>query len=185
MLPEIRIILHTSKGDIDATLHPDKAPVTAANFLNLAHRKFYDGLSFHRVVPRFVIQGGDPLGTGSGGPGYRFENEIHGGLSHQQVGVLAMANAGVNTNGSQFYITIDDLHPGHIEMLDRNYTIFGEVTHGLEVAKKIVQGDRITSIDVLESTNALFTDQKARLTEWNSVLDRKFGRRLGPAPQVN
>src|SRR5271169_6291701 len=123
MLTDIRIVIHTTKGDIDATLFPSKAPVTAANFLNLASRKFYDGLTFHRVVPRFVIQGGDPLGTGTGGPGYRFENEINASLSHENVGVLAMANAGPDTNGSQFYVTIDSLGPGHVKMLDGNYSM--------------------------------------------------------------
>ena len=84
MLNDIRIIIHTAKGDMEATLFPSKAPVTTANFLNLASRKFYDGLTFHRVVPRFVIQGGDPVGTGSGGPGYRFENEVHPSLVPRQ-----------------------------------------------------------------------------------------------------
>jgi peptidyl-prolyl cis-trans isomerase B (cyclophilin B) len=184
MLQDIRIILHTSKGDIEATLHPAKAPVTVANFLNLAHRKFYDGLTFHRVVPRFVIQGGDPLGTGAGDPGYRFENEVHGELSHKQVGVLAMANAGPNTNGSQFYITIDALHPKHIDMLDQGYTIFGVVTGGLDVAQNITQGDQINSVEILDRTDAVFTNQKSRLAQWNSILDKKFGRRLSPAPQT-
>ena len=92
MLKDIRIVIHTVKGDIEATTFPAKAPVTTANFLNLASRKFYDGLSFHRVVPRFVIQGGDPEGTGRGGPGYKFENEIDSSLSHLNVGTLAMAN---------------------------------------------------------------------------------------------
>ncbi len=184
MLQDVRIILHTSKGDIEATLHPAHAPVASANFLNLAYRKFYDGLTFHRVVPRFVVQGGDPQGTGSGGPGYQFENEIHGKKSHRQTGVLAMANAGPDTNGSQFYITIDALQAGHVDMLDSSYTIFGSVTKGLDVAQKIAKGDRITSVDVLDSPDALFADQKARLAKWNPVLDKKFGKRLGPAPTV-
>jgi peptidyl-prolyl cis-trans isomerase B (cyclophilin B) len=178
MLTDIRIVIHTAKGDIDATLFPSEAPVTAANFLNLASRKFYDGLAFHRVVPRFVIQGGDPLGTGSGGPGYRFENEINGSLSHESVGVLAMANAGRDTNGSQFYITIDSLGPEHVKMLDGSYSIFGQVTKGLEVTKKIAQGDKIQSIDVVDSTEALFTRLEARLNEWNKTLDKKFGNVL-------
>ena len=176
MLTDIRIVIHTAKGDIDATLFPSKAPVTTANFLNLASRKFYDGLTFHRVVPRFVIQGGDPLGTGSGGPGYRFENEIDASLSHESVGVLAMANAGPDTNGSQFYITIDSLSPQHVEMLDGSYSIFGQVTNGLDVAKKIAQGDKIQSIDVIDSTAALFTAQETRLKEWSKTLDKKFGK---------
>jgi peptidyl-prolyl cis-trans isomerase B (cyclophilin B) len=181
MLNDIRIIIHTAKGDIDATLFPSKAPVTAANFLNLATRKFYDGLTFHRVVPHFVIQGGDPLGTGSGGPGYRFENEVDASLSHEKVGVLAMANAGPDTNGSQFYVTIDTLRPEQVKLLDGSYSIFGQVTRGLDIATKIVQGDKIQSIDVLDSTEDLFAAQQARLTEWNKILDQKFGKRLTSA----
>jgi peptidyl-prolyl cis-trans isomerase B (cyclophilin B) len=182
MLNDIRIVIHTSKGDIEATLFPAKAPVTAANFLNLASRKFYDGLTFHRVVPRFVIQGGDPLGTGSGGPGYRFENEVHDSLSHVNVGALAMANAGPDTNGSQFYVTIDSLKKEHVTMLDGSYSIFGQVTKGLDVATKIAQGDKIESIDVLDSSDALFAEQNKRLKEWNKILDQKFGKKLAPAP---
>jgi peptidyl-prolyl cis-trans isomerase B (cyclophilin B) len=182
MLTDIRIVIHTGKGDIDATLFPSKAPVTAANFLNLASRKFYDGLTFHRVVPRFVIQGGDPLGTGTGGPGYQFENETNASLSHENVGVLAMANAGPGTNGSQFYVTIDSLRPEHIKMLDGSYSIFGQVTKGFDVTKKIAQSDKIQSIDVLDSTEALFKAQAARLKEWNKILDKKFGNRLASAP---
>jgi peptidyl-prolyl cis-trans isomerase B (cyclophilin B) len=181
MLNDIRIIIHTAKGDIDATLFPSKAPVTAANFLNLATRKFYDGLTFHRVVPHFVIQGGDPLGTGSGGPGYRFENEVDASVSHEKVGVLAMANAGPDTNGSQFYVTIDTLRPEQVKLLDGSYSIFGQVTRGLDIATKIVQGDKIQSIDVLDSTEDLFAAQRARLTEWNKILDQKFGKRLTSA----
>jgi peptidyl-prolyl cis-trans isomerase B (cyclophilin B) len=182
MLNDIRIIIHTAKGDMEATLFPAKAPVTAANFLNLATRKFYDGLTFHRVVPRFVIQGGDPAGTGSGGPGYRFENEVHPTLSHVNVGALAMANAGPNTNGSQFYVTIEALGPAHVKMLDGSYSIFGQVTKGLDVSTKIAQGDKIQSIDILDSTDELFAEQKARLKEWKKTLDQKFGKKLAPAP---
>jgi peptidyl-prolyl cis-trans isomerase B (cyclophilin B) len=180
MLHDIRILIRTAKGDIEATLYPSKAPVTTANFLNLAARRFYHGLTFHRVVPHFVIQGGDPLGTGTGGPGYRFENETHPSVSHSIVGVIAMANAGPNTNGSQFYITIDSLSPEHVKMLDDSYTIFGQVTKGHEVSAKIAVGDKIDSIEILDSTEALFIEQKARLKEWNKMLDRKFGNRLRP-----
>jgi peptidyl-prolyl cis-trans isomerase B (cyclophilin B) len=181
MLNDIRIVIHTAKGDIEATLFPSKAPLTAANFLNLASRKFYDGLTFHRVVPRFVIQGGDPVGTGSGGPGYRFENEVHPSLSHVNIGSLAMANAGPNTNGSQFYVTIESLSPEHVKMLDGSYSIFGQVTGGLEVTTKIAQGDKIQSVDILDSTDDLFAEQKMRLKEWNKILDQKFGKKLAPA----
>jgi peptidyl-prolyl cis-trans isomerase B (cyclophilin B) len=184
MLKDIRILIHTDLGDIEATLFPSKAPVTSANFLNLASRKFYNGLTFHRVVPQFVIQGGDPLGTGTGGPGYRFENETHPSVSHASVGVMAMANAGPNTNGSQFYITIDSLRPEHVKMLDGSYTIFGQVTKGNDVASKIAVGDKIESIEILDSPEALFSEQKARLKEWNKVLDRRFGNRLEPPMEV-
>jgi len=180
MLNDIRILIHTAKGNIEATLYPAKAPVTTANFLNLASRRFYDGLTFHRVVPRFVIQGGDPLGTGAGGPGYRFENETDPSVSHATVGVMAMANAGPNTNGCQFYITIDSLRPEHVKALDANYSIFGRVTKGNDVALKIAVGDKIESIEILDSPEALFTEQRVRLKEWNKVLDQKFGSRLGP-----
>jgi peptidyl-prolyl cis-trans isomerase B (cyclophilin B) len=182
MLNDIRIVIHTVKGDIEATLFPSKASVTSANFLNLASRKFYDGLTFHRVVPGFVIQGGDPAGTGSGGPGYRFENEVHPTLSHVNIGALAMANAGPNTNGSQFYVTIESLRPEHVKTLDGSYSIFGQVTQGLEVTTKIARGDKIQSVDVLDSTEELFTEQKARLKEWNKILDQTFGKKLAPSP---
>src|SRR3984957_10302469 len=180
MLNDVRIVIHTAKGDIEATLFPAKAPVTTANFLNLASRKFYDGLTFHRVVPRFVIQGGDPLGSGSGGPGYRFENEVHDSLSHVNVGSLAMANAGPNTNGSQFYVTIDPLQKEHVKMLDGSYSIFGQVTKGLDVTKQIAQGDKIESIEILDPTTELFAEQKTRLKDWNGILDKKFGKKLSP-----
>jgi peptidyl-prolyl cis-trans isomerase B (cyclophilin B) len=183
MLNDIRIIVHTAKGDMEATLFPSKAPVTTANFLNLASRKFYDGLTFHRIVPRFVIQGGDPQGTGSGGPGYRFENEVHPSLSHLTVGSLAMANAGPNTNGSQFYVTIDSLSPEHVKMLDGSYSIFGQVTKGMEVATKIAKGDKIQAIEILDSTDELFAEQKKRLKDWNKILDQKFGDKLTAASE--
>jgi peptidyl-prolyl cis-trans isomerase B (cyclophilin B) len=181
MLNDIRIIVHTAKGDLEATLIPADAPVATANFLNLARRKFYDGLIFHRVVPAFVIQGGDPAGTGRGDPGYRFENEPRKSLSHETVGVLAMANAGPNTNGSQFYVTLAPLNPTHVKMLDEGYTIFGRLTEGIEIANQIAQGDKITSITILDPVEPLFQNQKERLQEWNQVLDRKFGSRLAPS----
>ena len=182
MLNDIRIVIHTAKGDIDITLFPEKAPLAVANFLNLSLRKFYDGLNFHRVVSRFVIQGGDPEGSGRGGPGYQFKNEIDASLSHATVGVMAMANAGPNTNGSQFYITLEALPTGHVQMLDGSYSIFGQVTKGVDVANKIRQGDKITSVEVLDPVDALFTAQNKQLAEWDRILDRKFGGRLAPIP---
>jgi peptidyl-prolyl cis-trans isomerase B (cyclophilin B) len=180
MLNDIRIIIHTAKGDLEATLIPADAPIATANFLNLAQRKFYDGLIFHRVVPAFVIQGGDPAGTGRGDPGYRFENEPRKSLSHETVGVLAMANAGPDTNGSQFYVTLAPLNPMHVKMLDDGYTIFGRLSKGIDIANQIVQADKINSVTILDPVEPLFQNQKERLQEWNKVLDRKFGSRIAP-----
>ena len=185
MLNDIRIIIHTAKGDIAATLFPQKTPVTVANFLNLALRKFYDGLTFHRVVPKFVIQGGDPEGRGSGGPGYRFKNEIDPSLTLAAVGVLAMANAGPHTNGSQFYITLETLQAGHVQMLDGSYSVFGQVTQGIDIANKIGMGDKIDSIEVLDSVDALFTAERTQIAEWNKILDRKFAGRLVSGPAIS
>lgn len=167
-MQDIRIILTTSKGNIEATLQPSKAPVTVANFLNLSKRGFYNGITFHRVIKQFMIQGGDPTGTGSGGPGYRFEDEVKSGLKHDRPGIFSMANAGPGTNGSQFFIT-------HVPTphLDGRHTVFGFVTKGQDVVDAIVQGDKIEKIEVLDSTDDLFTAQKKRITEWNTALDRK------------
>ena len=120
-MPDIRIIVKTSKGDIEGTLYPSKTPVTVANFLNLAKRGYYDGITFHRVIPDFMIQGGDPTGTGRGGPGYTFEDECRPDLKHDKPGVFSMANTGRPvTNGSQFFIT-------HVPTpwLDGKHTVFG------------------------------------------------------------
>jgi cyclophilin family peptidyl-prolyl cis-trans isomerase len=128
--------LHTSEGAIELELFPDDAPKTVDNFTRLAGEGFYDGLIFHRVIPDFMIQGGDPTGTGSGGPGYQFEDEIN---EHKvERGALAMANAGPNTNGSQFFIVTTDAAP----WLDGKHTVFGQVTKGQDVADKISQVDR-------------------------------------------
>jgi cyclophilin family peptidyl-prolyl cis-trans isomerase len=128
--------LHTSEGAIELELFPDDAPKTVDNFTRLAGEGFYDGLIFHRVIPDFMIQGGDPTGTGSGGPGYQFEDEIN---EHKvERGALAMANAGPNTNGSQFFIVTTDAAP----WLDGKHTVFGQVIKGQDVADKISQVDR-------------------------------------------
>ena len=123
--------LHTNHGPIALELFPDEAPKTVENFTKLARDGFYDGLIFHRVIPDFMIQGGDPTGTGSGGPGYSFEDEFN---EHEVVrGALAMANAGPNTNGSQFFIVTADACP----WLDGKHTVFGRVTDGMDVVDKI------------------------------------------------
>jgi len=162
---DIDIVLHTSKGDIEVTLLATKTPVTVANFLNLTKRGYYDGLTFHRVIANFMIQGGDPTGTGRGGPGYQFEDEIHPALRHTRAGLLSMANAGRGTNGSQFFVTHNAT-----PWLDGKHTIFGKVTKGQSVVDSIQQGATINSIDVLGSTDALFRDQQQRIAQWNTAL---------------
>ncbi|MFQ5967039.1 MAG: peptidylprolyl isomerase [Acidimicrobiia bacterium] len=126
--------LHTSEGDISIDFYPADAPQTVNNFVFLARDGYFDDVIFHRIVPGFVIQGGDPTGTGSGGPGYRFEDEFHSRTSYDR-GIVAMANAGPNTNGSQFFICLDDVG------LPNQYTIFGEVTDGMEVVDTIARAD--------------------------------------------
>jgi cyclophilin family peptidyl-prolyl cis-trans isomerase len=128
--------LHTSEGKIELELYPDDAPKTVANFEKLSRDGFYEGVIFHRVIPDFMIQGGDPTGTGMGGPGYEFEDEFN---EHRVVrGALAMANAGPNTNGSQFFILTAEATP----WLDGKHTVFGRVTSGMDVVDRISQLDR-------------------------------------------
>lgn len=165
MSSDIRIILKTSKGDIHGTIFAGEVPVTAANFLNLAGRKYYDGVAFHRVIANFMIQGGDPTGTGAGGPGYRFEDEFRPHLKHDKPGVFSMANAGPGTNGSQFFIT--HLPTPH---LDGRHSVFGQVTAGQEVVNSIAQGDRILAIGILDPTDDLFAAQSKRIAQWNASL---------------
>ncbi|WP_343221561.1 peptidylprolyl isomerase [Oceaniferula flava] len=165
---DIRIVMSTDKGDIEATLTASKTPVTVANFLNLAKRGYYDGITFHRVIPNFMIQGGDPTGTGRGGPGYRFGDEFHPELKHDSAGIFSMANAGPGTNGSQFFITHNAT-----PHLNGKHSVFGKVTKGQDVVNKIARGDKIKSIKVLDSTDALFKAQKANLDQWNTVLGPK------------
>ena len=162
---DIDIVMHTSKGDIEATLFATKTPVTVANFLNLTKRGYYDGLTFHRVIPDFMIQGGDPTGTGRGGPGYQFEDEIHPALRHTRAGLFSMANSGPRTNGSQFFITHNAT-----PWLDGKHTVFGKVNKGQKVVDAIQKGATINSIDVLDSTDALFIEQKQRIDQWNAAL---------------
>ena len=131
--------LHTNHGAIDIELYPDDAPKTVENFVKLAGDGFYDGVIFHRVIPDFMIQGGDPTGTGSGGPGYTFEDEAND--KRVERGALAMANAGPNTNGSQFFIVTTDAAP----WLDGKHTVFGRVTNGMDVVDAISAVDRDSS----------------------------------------
>jgi peptidyl-prolyl cis-trans isomerase B (cyclophilin B) len=167
VVSDIRVVLKTSKGDIAGTIFASKVPMTAANFLNLASKGYYDGLTFHRVIPDFMIQGGDPEGSGRGGPGYRFADEFAPGLRHSKPGIFSMANAGPGTNGSQFFIT-------HVatDWLDLRHSVFGEVTEGMGVVNRIARGDKIEKIEILDSTDALFAAQAENLAKWNAVLKR-------------
>ena len=154
----------TDRGPIKLELYPDKAPLTVANFVNLARRGFYDGLNFHRGIADFMIQGGCPEGSGRGGPGYRFEDEANNGVGHER-GVLSMANAGPNTNGSQFFIT-------HVATpwLDGKHTVFGKVVEGLEVVDAVRQGDTIKSVKIEGDADAALAAKADRVAEWNRLL---------------
>jgi cyclophilin family peptidyl-prolyl cis-trans isomerase len=148
-------VIDTDKGKIKINLFAEKTPKTVNNFVFLAREGFYDGIIFHRVIEDFMVQGGDPTGTGRGGPGYKFEDEIHPSLKHDKPGILSMANAGKNTNGSQFFIT-------HVPTpwLDGKHTVFGEVVDGMDVVFSIPARDpsninspavKIQSIEILET----------------------------------
>ena len=136
-----RITIETNKGDMELELYPEYAPKTVNNFVFLAQESFYDGVVFHRVINDFMIQGGDPTGTGSGGPGYKFEDEVAENPLRHETGVISMANAGPNTNGSQFFIT----HSPQAH-LDGMHTVFGKVVEGLEIVNAIQQGDRMVKV---------------------------------------
>ena len=180
-ITDIAITIHTDKGDVAVTLFASKAPLTCASFLNLARRGYYDGVVFHRVIENFMVQGGDPTGTGRGGPGYRFADEFHPDLRHDRPGILSMANAGPGTNGSQFFITTVPT-----PFLDRRHSVFGAVTTGLDVVRSIVgktntgepgckadgRGDAITSITIHDSPADLFALYQDQLGGWNAALDR-------------
>jgi len=175
-MDDIKITLNTTKGAIDITLYAGDTPVTCASFLNLARKGFYDGLIFHRVIAGFMIQGGCPQGIGTGNPGYQFENECLPHRSHDSPGKLSMANAGPNTNGSQFFIT----HKA-TPFLDGKHTVFGEVTGAQDVVDTIATtstgpGDRpledisIESVTIHDSADDLFADQQNRINDWNAAM---------------
>ena len=168
---KMKVKIITAKGDVNINLLPDKSPVTVANFVNLAKKGYYDGLKFHRVIDNFMAQGGDPTGTGAGGPGYRFEDEVNNGLNFSKPGKLAMANAGPGTNGSQFFITTVPT-----EWLNGNHTIFGEVASeaDLDVVKKLSNGDVMTKVVVEGDVDAFLKTQKNRVDSWNKILKQNF-----------
>ena len=163
-------VIETTLGSIEFELLDDAAPKTVENFVTLANKGFYSNVIFHRVVPGFVIQGGDPTGTGTGGPGYKFEDEpVTMGYAR---GTVAMANAGPNTNGSQFFIT-------HVATpwLDGKHSVFGKVIKGQDVVNSIKQGDKIEKVTITGDTKDLFENPKvkAKLAAWNDALASKKG----------
>ena len=166
MTENIKITMKTDKGNMSITIYAADTPMTAASFLNLASRGYYDGIIFHRVIPNFMVQGGDPTGTGTGGPGYQFDDECSSSLKHDKPGILSMANAGPGTNGSQFFIT-----HGPQPHLDGKHTVFGHVTEGQDVVDSIEGGDSLLGIDVHYSTEALFAQESSKIEEWNKVLN--------------
>ena len=168
---KMKVKIMTEKGDININLLPEKSPVTVANFVNLAKKGYYDGLKFHRVIDNFMAQGGDPTGTGAGGPGYQFEDEVNNGLNFSKAGKLAMANAGPGTNGSQFFITTVPT-----EWLNGNHTIFGEVVSDddLKVVKKLSNGDVMKKVVVEGDVDAFLKTQKNRVDSWNKTLKQNF-----------
>jgi peptidyl-prolyl cis-trans isomerase B (cyclophilin B) len=166
----MKATIKTNKGEISLRLHADRTPITVANFVNLAKRGFYNGLKFHRVIDSFMIQGGCPYGTGTGGPGYKFQDEFVPELKHDKPGILSMANSGPNTNGSQFFIT-------HIPTpwLDGKHSVFGEVVgkQDQDVVNSIAQNDVIEEIVIEGDTTELFKKAEKFLSTWNKTLDSK------------
>lgn len=165
----ITATISTDKGDIHLELFSAEAPLTVANFVNLVQRGFYDGLTFHRVISDFMIQGGCPRGSGSGGPGYCFPDECTPDLRHDQPGILSMANAGPGTNGSQFFIT-------HVATpwLDGKHTVFGRVrgSEDQAVVNAIAQGDTMKQVTVEGDVEELLAAHQDQLEEWNRILDK-------------
>jgi peptidyl-prolyl cis-trans isomerase B (cyclophilin B) len=166
-MTKLTATIKTSKGNINLKLHHNEAPLTVANFVQLANRGFYKGLQFHRVINDFMIQGGCPQGSGMGGPGYQFDDEISDELRHDKPGILSMANAGPGTNGSQFFIT-------HVDTpwLDGKHTVFGEVVSGDDQAtvNMIEQSDTIFNIEIKGDLSFL-DDHQDQLNDWALVLE--------------
>lgn len=164
---ELYAVIETDSGTLEFLLYKSVAPITVANFVNLATRGYYDGLIFHRVIEDFMAQGGDPFGDGSGGPGYNFEDEIR--MRHNQDGILSMANAGPNTNGSQFFIT--HVATPHLNGL---HTVFGKIHSGRELIREINIGDTIKSITIEGNARAFLESRADRVYQWNVILDERF-----------
>ena len=163
----MKATIKTNRGNINLDLFPDKAKLTVSNFTNLSRRKFYNNLTFHRVIDDFMIQGGCPIGTGTGDPGYKFKDEFSPDLKHDKPGILSMANSGPNTNGSQFFIT-------HLETpwLDKKHTVFGKVSdeESQDVVNSIRENDLIESIEI-SGNSSPDPEVDEHLSEWNKILD--------------
>ncbi len=167
----IKATIVTTQGDINFYLYPEAAPITVANFINLSKRGFYDNLKFHRVVENFMAQGGDPLENGLGGPGYKIEDEFVEWLDFYQTGILAMANAGPNTGGSQFFMTMYAA-----DWLNQKHTVFGEVISDsdLGIIRKLEVGDKIKEIRFEGDVDFFLALEKDRVEFWNETLDKNF-----------
>ncbi len=176
MAQSLVAVIDTSQGEIQVELNARAAPTTVANFINLALRGYYDGLLFHRVENNFMIQGGDPEGNGTGGPGYQFRGEII--LKHNQPGIISMANSGPGTDGSQFFLT--HLATPHLDGL---HSVFGKVISGLPNIYKIQRRDVINSITITGDPSAVLTRRKTQLQEWNEILNENFPE-LKAAPLI-
>ncbi len=170
---ELYAVIVTNRGTMEFLLYRQVAPLTVTSFVNLATRGFYDGLKFHRVVDGFMAQGGDPRGNGSGGPGYEFEDEI--ALRLNQEGILAMANSGPNTNGSQFFITF-----ASAPHLNGAHTVFGLVQSGREVIRQLRINDTIESITIIGDAKKFLERRKDQVYQWNRTLDFNFSNLKAP-----
>ena len=163
----MKAIIKTTRGDINLDLYQDKVELTVANFVNLSQKGFYNNLTFHRVIEDFMIQSGCPIGTGTGDPGYKFKDEFHTELKHDQPGILSMANSGPNTNGSQFFIT-------HVATpwLDKKHSIFGRVSgsDSQAVVNSILQDDVIEGIEI-EGKIEFDPDVQTSVNSWNKIID--------------
>jgi peptidyl-prolyl cis-trans isomerase B (cyclophilin B) len=175
MTNKLIAVMETEKGTIRLRLFADQTPITVGNFVNLARRGYYNNLKFHRVIPDFMIQGGCPAGDGRGGPGYKFQDEFVKELRHNKPGILSMANAGPQTNGSQFFIT-------HIATpwLDGKHTVFGEVISDADqnVVNKIEQGNKIKAVTIEGDVSELIALNQQKVDVWNKTIDQRFPQLL-------
>ena len=156
-----KAIVKTNKGTFEIEFYDEQTPNTTKNFVMLAKKGFYNGVKFHRVIPDFVVQGGDPTGTGRGGPGYKFADELNNDVQHHNLGAVSLANAGPNANGSQFFIV---LNPKNCKHLDGKHTVFGRVIKGMDVVNIILQGDTMLEVSIVEESDIIKNHVFQKLT---------------------